>query len=41
VNDFLDWEVGDVVEAFNVVRKQRTLEEASDSITAALAEAGL
>ncbi|ONK65704.1 uncharacterized protein A4U43_C06F80 [Asparagus officinalis] len=41
VDDFMDWEVGDVVEAFNVVKKQRTLEEASDSVTAALAEAGL
>lgn len=41
IDDFMDWEAGDVIEAFNVVKKQRTLEEASESVTAALAEAGL
>lgn len=41
VNDFVDWAVGDIIEAFKVVKKQRTLEEASESVTAALAEAGL
>lgn len=41
VNDFMDWEVGDVVEAFNASKKQRTLEEASETVTAALAKAGL
>lgn len=41
IDDFMDWEAGDVIEAFNVVKKQRTLEEASLSVTAALAEAGL
>ncbi|KAF3787441.1 Translation initiation factor IF-2 [Nymphaea thermarum] len=41
VEDFLDWEVGDRIEAFNVVQKRRTLEEASASVTAALADAGI
>lgn len=41
MNDYTDWEVGDVVEAFNTVKKQRTLEEASASVTTALAEAGV
>ncbi|XP_074558825.1 translation initiation factor IF-2, chloroplastic-like [Curcuma longa] len=41
VNDFDDWEAGDVIEAFNTVKKQRTLEEASASVTAALARAGV
>ncbi|XP_077253831.1 translation initiation factor 2, small GTP-binding protein [Tasmannia lanceolata] len=41
VDDFLDWEVGDVIEAFNAVKKQRTLEEASASVEAALAGAGV
>ncbi|KAG6496537.1 hypothetical protein ZIOFF_044404 [Zingiber officinale] len=40
VDDFDDWEAGDVIEAFNTVKKQRTLEEASASVTAALTRAG-
>ncbi|XP_072969446.1 translation initiation factor IF-2, chloroplastic isoform X1 [Typha angustifolia] len=41
VDDFNDWEVGDVIEAFNSVRKQRTLEEASANVAAALVDAGV
>ncbi|CAN6454839.1 unnamed protein product [Victoria cruziana] len=41
MEDFIDWEVGDRIEAFNVVQKRRTLEEASASVAAALADAGL
>ncbi|XP_010275899.1 PREDICTED: translation initiation factor IF-2, chloroplastic-like [Nelumbo nucifera] len=41
VDDFIDWEVGDVVEAFNTMQKRRTLEEASASVAAALAGAGV
>ncbi|XXG66010.1 hypothetical protein AAC387_Pa05g3572 [Persea americana] len=41
VDDFMDWEVGDVIEAFNPVKKQRTLEEASASVAAALVGAGV
>ncbi|XP_042403673.1 translation initiation factor IF-2, chloroplastic-like [Zingiber officinale] len=41
VDDFDDWEAGDVIEAFNTVKKQRTLEEASASVTAALTRAGV
>ncbi|XP_042520191.1 translation initiation factor IF-2, chloroplastic [Macadamia integrifolia] len=41
VEDFDDWEVGDLIEAFNAVQKKRTLEEASASVTAALAGAGV
>ncbi|KAJ0975698.1 hypothetical protein J5N97_017663 [Dioscorea zingiberensis] len=41
VDDFNDWEAGDVIEAFNTVKKQRTLEEASASVMAALAGAGV
>ncbi|URD76209.1 hypothetical protein MUK42_10333 [Musa troglodytarum] len=41
INDFDDWEAGDVIEAFNTVKKQRTLEEASATVTAALAGAGI
>ena len=37
----MDWEVGDVIEAFNPVKKQRTLEEASASVAAALVGAGV
>ncbi|KAK9153308.1 hypothetical protein Sjap_000788 [Stephania japonica] len=40
IDEFSDWEVGDIVEAFNTVQKKRTLEEASSSMTAALAGAG-
>uniref|UniRef100_A0A0E0L623 Translation initiation factor IF-2, chloroplastic n=1 Tax=Oryza punctata TaxID=4537 RepID=A0A0E0L623_ORYPU len=41
VDDFDEWEEGDVVEAFNTVKKTRTLEEASASVTAALKDAGV
>ncbi|XP_064998877.1 translation initiation factor IF-2, chloroplastic-like [Musa acuminata AAA Group] len=41
VNDFDDWEAGDVIEAFNTVKKRRTLEEASATVTAALVGAGI
>lgn len=41
VDDFSDWEVGDIIEAFNSVQKNRTLEEASASMVAALEEAGI
>ncbi|KAG8047012.1 hypothetical protein GUJ93_ZPchr0008g12335 [Zizania palustris] len=41
VDDFDEWEEGDVVEAFDTVKKARTLEEASASVTAALKDAGV
>ncbi|CAL9145371.1 unnamed protein product [Musa hybrid cultivar] len=41
VDDFDDWEAGDVIEAFNMVKKQRTLEEASATVAAALVGAGI
>lgn len=41
MDDYNDWEAGDVIEAFNTIKKQRTLEEASASVTAALAGAGI
>ncbi|XP_008775702.2 translation initiation factor IF-2, chloroplastic-like isoform X2 [Phoenix dactylifera] len=41
VSGFNEWEVGDVIETFNTVKKQRTLEEASASMTAALVGAGV
>lgn len=41
VDDFDDWEEGDVLEAFNTVKKARTLEEASATVTAALKGAGV
>ncbi|XP_074589280.1 translation initiation factor IF-2, chloroplastic-like [Curcuma longa] len=41
VDDFDNWEAGDLIEFFNTVKKQRTLEEASASVTAALARAGV
>ncbi|KAL5977425.1 hypothetical protein ACLOJK_021771 [Asimina triloba] len=37
VDGFMDWEEGDLIEAFNTVKKQRTLEEASSTMAAALA----
>ncbi|KAJ3679371.1 hypothetical protein LUZ60_017382 [Juncus effusus] len=40
VENFDEWEEGDVIEAFNLVRKQRTLEEASATVEAALVQAG-
>ncbi|CAL9107820.1 unnamed protein product [Musa textilis] len=41
VDDFDDWEAGDVIEAFNTVKKHRTLEEASATVAAALVGAGI
>ncbi|XP_009601340.1 translation initiation factor IF-2, chloroplastic [Nicotiana tomentosiformis] len=41
VEEFDDWEVGDILEAFNSVQKRRTLEEASASMAAALEEVGI
>ncbi|XP_068654010.1 translation initiation factor IF-2, chloroplastic-like [Aristolochia californica] len=41
VDDYNDWEEGDIIETFNTVKKQRTLEEASASVAAALAQAGV
>ncbi|KAK9269118.1 hypothetical protein L1049_000887 [Liquidambar formosana] len=41
MEDYSDWEVGDTLEAFNVVQKKRTLEEASASMAAALEGAGM
>ncbi|XP_062185769.1 translation initiation factor IF-2, chloroplastic-like [Phragmites australis] len=41
VDDFDEWEEGDVIEAFNTVKKSRTLEEASATVTAALKDAGV
>lgn len=40
MNDFDDFEEGDILEAFNSVQKRRTLEEASATIAAALEGAG-
>lgn len=36
MEDYLDWEVGDIIEAYTTVQKQRTLEEASSSMAEAL-----
>ncbi|KAK1399242.1 Tr-type G domain-containing protein [Heracleum sosnowskyi] len=41
IDDFNDWEAGDTLEAFNSVQKNRTLEEASASMVAALEEVGI
>ncbi|KAK8921946.1 hypothetical protein KSP39_PZI020545 [Platanthera zijinensis] len=41
VNEFTDWEAGDVIQAFETIKKRRTLEEASASVTDALARAGV
>ncbi|KAL6554343.1 Translation initiation factor IF-2, chloroplastic [Orobanche minor] len=41
IEGFNDWETGDSIETFNTMRKKRTLEEASASISAALQEQGL
>ncbi|KAK9075457.1 hypothetical protein SSX86_003780 [Deinandra increscens subsp. villosa] len=41
VDDFNEWEEGDVIEAFNSIQKRRTLEEASTTMTAAFKEAGI
>lgn len=41
MEDYSDWEEGDMIEAFNTVQKKRTLEEASASMAAAVQGAGL
>ncbi|EPS69459.1 hypothetical protein M569_05307, partial [Genlisea aurea] len=41
VEDFGEWEEGDVIEAFDTVQKRRSLEEASASMAAALQKAGV
>ncbi|KAI3942926.1 hypothetical protein MKW92_018954 [Papaver armeniacum] len=38
--DYTDWEAGDTIEAFNSVQKQRSLEEASSSMAAAISGEG-
>ncbi|OVA08599.1 Elongation factor [Macleaya cordata] len=40
VDDYTDWQAGDAIEAFNSVQKQRTLEEASSTMAAALSGGG-
>ncbi|GLU14651.1 hypothetical protein SLE2022_312100 [Rubroshorea leprosula] len=41
MEDYHDWEEGDMIEAFNSVQKRRTLEEASASVAAALEGVGI
>lgn len=41
MEDYDDWEEGDILEAFNTVQKKRTLEEASASMAAAVEGAGI
>ncbi|KAK9996909.1 hypothetical protein SO802_021595 [Lithocarpus litseifolius] len=41
MEDYNDWEVGDVLEAFSSIEKKRTLEEASASMTAAFEGVGI
>ncbi|KAL1299928.1 hypothetical protein HN51_044515 [Arachis hypogaea] len=41
LEDFDDWEEGDILEAFNSVQKRRTLEEASESMAAAVEGVGV
>lgn len=41
LRDFDDWDVGDIIETFSSVAKQRTLEEASAAMTAAVAGSGV
>lgn len=36
MDDFNDWAVGDIIEAFKSVKKKRTLEEASATMAAAI-----
>lgn len=40
LEDYDDWEEGDILEAFNTVEKRRTLEEASASMAAAVEGVG-
>ncbi|GMJ10460.1 fu-gaeri1 [Hibiscus trionum] len=41
MDDYDEWQEGDILEAFNVVQKKRTLEEASASMAAALEGVGV
>lgn len=41
IDNFVDWEAGDALEAFKTVQKHQTLEEASASIVGALEEVGI
>ena len=41
VDEFNEWEEGDVIETFNSIQKRRTLEEASVTMAAAFKEAGI
>ncbi|XP_047338350.1 translation initiation factor IF-2, chloroplastic-like [Impatiens glandulifera] len=41
IDDYDDWAEGDVIEAFNMVKKKRTLEEASATMVAAHEGAGI
>ncbi|CAA0815906.1 Translation initiation factor IF-2-chloroplastic [Striga hermonthica] len=41
IEDFNNWETGDIIETFNTVQKKRTLEEASASISATLQARGV
>ncbi|KAK7334950.1 hypothetical protein VNO80_26719 [Phaseolus coccineus] len=41
LEDFDDWEEGDIIEAFNTIEKKRTLEEASASMAAAVEGVGV
>lgn len=41
LEDYDDWEEGDILEAFNTVQKKRTLEEASASMVAAVEGVGV
>lgn len=40
LEDYDEWEEGDIIEAFNTVEKRRTLEEASASMAAAVEGVG-
>ncbi|CAI9088975.1 OLC1v1023448C1 [Oldenlandia corymbosa var. corymbosa] len=40
VNDFNDWEEGDIIEVFKSEQRKRTLEEASESMAAAVQKVG-
>ena len=41
MDDYDEWQEGDILEAFNSVQKKRTLEEASASMAAALEGVGI
>ena len=41
LEDFDDWEEGDILEAFNTFQKKRTLEEASASMASAVEGVGV